>query len=216
MPTNERAGRPVDPSKDLAIICAARRLLFSEGASAVSIEAVAKLAGVSKVTVYARYSNKDELLKAITETETAQLITGLNISPQKQSDVKEALITFGTHLLSFLISNECLHFMRMLGNPGCFPTEAVDQLYATGPQSTHTKLVQWMKDAHQAGLVQIPQPEKSAEMLLGMLFGIDIVRAMYGQPCIRHVDSIPEHVEWVVNQFLRIHSAEDESTFSES
>jgi AcrR family transcriptional regulator len=51
-------GRRRDPAKDEAILVATRRLLIEEGYAALSMEAVAGLAGVSKPTLYLRYSNK--------------------------------------------------------------------------------------------------------------------------------------------------------------
>lgn len=58
-------GRPVDPGKDEAILSAAHRLLFQLGPQAVTMEAVAALAGVSKATVYSRHANRDALIRAV-------------------------------------------------------------------------------------------------------------------------------------------------------
>ena len=60
----ERAGRPLDHNKDKAIFAAAHELLFSKGPAAFSVEAVARLAKVSKVTIYSRYTNREEIGRA--------------------------------------------------------------------------------------------------------------------------------------------------------
>ena len=54
------SGRPIDRSKDTAILLAARKLLIQEGVGAVTMEAVATEAGVSKATLYSRYSNRND------------------------------------------------------------------------------------------------------------------------------------------------------------
>ena len=49
--SNARPGRPPDPAKQRAILDAARSLLFQGGPGELSMEAVARRAGVSKVTM---------------------------------------------------------------------------------------------------------------------------------------------------------------------
>lgn len=56
--TSGAVGRPRDPRIDEAILGATRELLMEVGYSAITIEAVAKRAGVGKPTVYRRWRNK--------------------------------------------------------------------------------------------------------------------------------------------------------------
>jgi AcrR family transcriptional regulator len=57
-----RRGRPLDPSRNEAIIDAAIHTLVREGYDRLSIEGVATAAGVGKATVYRRWSSKAELV----------------------------------------------------------------------------------------------------------------------------------------------------------
>jgi AcrR family transcriptional regulator len=57
-------GRPRDPAIDSAVLDATIRLLADVGVDGTSMEKVAAAAGVSKVTVYARFSSKSELIGA--------------------------------------------------------------------------------------------------------------------------------------------------------
>ena len=57
-----RPGRPRDPEVDSAILRAAREVFVERGPEAASIEAVARRAGVSRLTIYRRYRDKQELL----------------------------------------------------------------------------------------------------------------------------------------------------------
>ena len=65
-----QAGRPVDRSKDNAILQAARHLLSTQGVGSLSMEAVAKLAGVSKATLYNRFANRQLLIEAVLRSQT--------------------------------------------------------------------------------------------------------------------------------------------------
>ncbi|WP_327581525.1 TetR/AcrR family transcriptional regulator [Nonomuraea sp. NBC_00507] len=55
-------GRPRDPEADDAIMRAALELFVERGLEGANIEQIAKRAGVAKVTVYRRWSSKEELL----------------------------------------------------------------------------------------------------------------------------------------------------------
>lgn len=63
----DRGGRPRDPGNDAAILDAALDLLIERGASGASIEAIARRAGVAKLTVYRRWQSKEDLLMAALE-----------------------------------------------------------------------------------------------------------------------------------------------------
>lgn len=61
-------GRPRDRSLDTAILTAALDLFIEHGIVGMSIEQVAKRAGVGKPTVYRRWSNKEQLVADAIET----------------------------------------------------------------------------------------------------------------------------------------------------
>ncbi|MFI6291284.1 TetR/AcrR family transcriptional regulator [Nonomuraea sp. NPDC050790] len=60
--TRRTRGRPRDPEADEAIMKAALELFVERGLEGASIEQIAKRAGVAKVTVYRRWSSKEDLL----------------------------------------------------------------------------------------------------------------------------------------------------------
>lgn len=57
----EARGRPRDPSRDRAILAAARTAIATSGYTGATMEAIAKRAGVGKDTLYRRWSTKDQL-----------------------------------------------------------------------------------------------------------------------------------------------------------
>jgi AcrR family transcriptional regulator len=60
--TRRTRGRPRDPEADEAIMKAALELFVERGLEGANFEQIAKRAGVAKVTVYRRWSSKEELL----------------------------------------------------------------------------------------------------------------------------------------------------------
>ncbi|GAA3618918.1 TetR/AcrR family transcriptional regulator [Nonomuraea rosea] len=69
--TRRTRGRPRDPEADEAIMKAALELFVERGLEGANFEQIAKRAGVAKVTVYRRWSSKEELLiQAIEQART--------------------------------------------------------------------------------------------------------------------------------------------------
>ncbi len=61
-------GRPRDPSADRMILQSALEVLTDLGYAGMSVEKVAKKAGVGKTTIYRRFSSKEELAAAALES----------------------------------------------------------------------------------------------------------------------------------------------------
>ncbi|MED7924340.1 TetR/AcrR family transcriptional regulator [Nonomuraea sp. LP-02] len=69
--TRRTRGRPRDPDADAAIMKAALELFVERGLEGANFEQIAKRAGVAKVTIYRRWSTKEELLtQAIEQART--------------------------------------------------------------------------------------------------------------------------------------------------
>lgn len=66
--TQRNPGRPRSAEADAAILEAALDLLIERGVEATSIEQIAKRAGVTRATVYRRFSDKTQLLIAAIES----------------------------------------------------------------------------------------------------------------------------------------------------
>jgi AcrR family transcriptional regulator len=61
-PTRVPVGRPRDPDVDRKVLAAAAGLFGDQGWAGASIDAIARASGVSKRSIYLRWSNKDHLL----------------------------------------------------------------------------------------------------------------------------------------------------------
>ncbi|HEU5486585.1 MAG TPA: helix-turn-helix domain-containing protein [Microlunatus sp.] len=71
--TSLRPGRPRSPAVDTQILQAALGLLRDGGPSAVNVQAVAARSGMAKTTIYRRYRDRAELLRAAVGSEVAPL-----------------------------------------------------------------------------------------------------------------------------------------------
>lgn len=71
--TRRPRGRPRDPANDVAILTAARELLAEGGFDALTFEAVAQMTGISRVSIYRRWSDKSQLVSEIAHGSDQQL-----------------------------------------------------------------------------------------------------------------------------------------------
>lgn len=81
--TTPARGRPRDPTLDTAILTAALDLFIEHGIAGMSIEQVAKRAGVGKPTVYRRWSSKERLVADAIE---AFVATGVRWPSREEID----------------------------------------------------------------------------------------------------------------------------------
>jgi TetR/AcrR family transcriptional regulator, mexJK operon transcriptional repressor len=203
------AGRPVDREKGRHILAAARELLFRQGPQAVTMEAVAALAGVSKATVYSRHANRVALIRAVIRQQAEQLVQHIALAPESLGDVRTDLTDFVIRLSEFLTSEDHTLLMRALGAAHPMGAALLQEIYLAGPQATLERLAGWLALADGAGLIACPEPLQSAETLLGMVTGLDLVRAMYGVPNMRGEAALAAHAERVVEAFLMLHARPD-------
>lgn len=202
---NSARGRPADPNKDRDILRAGRTLLFEHGPQAVTMEAVARAAGIAKPTLYRRYANRDELLAAIALNESESMAGRFGIAPGSADDLKQALIEFGRDLTGFLLSREHIRFIHTLGASTGMSQASRESIYRNGPLATRDRVAAWLARAADRGLLQCRDPEASAEQLIGMLMGLDLVRTLYHVQAPRSVSELQSRVERIVRDFLRLH-----------
>lgn len=199
-------GRPIDKDKDQAILEAARELLFGEGPHAVTMEAVAKLAGVSKVTLYSRHSNRNELIAAVMRRQAESFAETITLIPGVKPNANKSLLDFSLAILNFLVDPKHLQFMRALN--AAHGTELDLQFfYLQGPQKTVERLSQWLTALAQAGEIECEDSIRSAEVFLGMLMRLDLVRGLYGIPIDNSLENLTAHAEFVVKTFLKLHES---------
>lgn len=198
------AGRPIDPNKDRAILRAGRALLFGQGPQAVTMEAVARAAGVAKPTLYRRFANRDDLLAAIAQAEAEAMSARFELIPGKPADLQRSLRDFAVDLSRFLLGAEHIRFIHALGSTE-LAQSAREAIFRNGPLRTRERFTDWLARAAQAGIIRCPQPADSAERFLGMLMGLDLVRMLYHVHPPREPESVERHAEAVVEDFLRLH-----------
>jgi TetR/AcrR family transcriptional repressor of mexJK operon len=197
-------GRPVDHAKEVAILDAGRELMFSKGPAKLSMEAVARKAGVSKVTLYNRFPDKSTLIETIIRNIADDLVIRLATPPDRDHDCRQALTEFGLFALNFIVSRNHLNFLRLLGSMPEVDRELMHGIYDCGAQASQMALSRWLSAKHEASELYCTDPDFAAEMFFSMIIGLDIVRALHQVPPRQPNGETAEHVDKVVTKFLSL------------
>jgi TetR/AcrR family transcriptional regulator, mexJK operon transcriptional repressor len=199
-------GRPPDPAKRTAILTAARSLFFSGGPQRLSIEAIAREAGVSKVTIYSHFSDLQGLMHALILEQRSNMTAALEQLPSDPRGLRQTLIDFGLCLMEFLTSDEFLGLQRMLVSQASQQPWLGPLIYQEGAEATRAKLADLLSHAATRGDLSPHDSRKAAEQLLGMWQGIQTTGLMIGGCPQPSREVLRERVECAADLILRAYA----------
>lgn len=182
-------GRPVDLDKQRAIVAAAWDLFLARGVDAVPVEAIARRAGVSKVTLYRHFPDKDALLDAAVTAEMERIgaAQGAPSHPAAgadaaAADVGERLRRFGSGIMHFLAEPNAVAFYATLAGELSRRPELARRFWDAGPGRTRSGLIALLADAHGRGEIHIDDVELAADQLFGLWQGFTNLQYSLGRP----------------------------------
>ena len=192
--------RPVDDARHQQVHDAVRALVRDQGAQ-VSMDAVAARAGCSKQTLYARYGSKQALLMQVLSEESRRAVVLAGV-PDAAS-LRPGLVAFARDHLARLSEPGTIGTARLLtGQAAQFPDE-VRALYRIWIDGLQERLATWLRQAMRRGLLRHDDPHSAAELLLGMIVGLDFDRQRFLVPHRDTTDLQTQWAEFAVDSFLR-------------
>ncbi|WP_419193248.1 TetR/AcrR family transcriptional regulator [Kolteria novifilia] len=201
--TTPKRGRPKSEAKRRQILEAARTVLFDVGYSAMTMETVAELAGVSKPTIYSHFDSKEKLFGAVLQTGADERLRELSaISTNAEEAPEEALRRFGNQFLNLALSKEARAWDRiMIAEIGRHPAVA-NLFFQAGPSKVLALLGSYLREQDDAGRLRVPDPAIAAEQFIGLLLGIKLLRHRVGLDDDTNRGEWPRHVDEAVRTFL--------------
>jgi TetR/AcrR family transcriptional repressor of mexJK operon len=193
------------PKRQL-VVDAAGTLFMAHGYGAVSMDAVARAAGVSKATLYAYFTSKDQLFAAIIGQACEQKIALGEMLPADVSDMRAALTVFGRRLLGFFLEERALAIHRVvIAESTRFP-ELGRAFYDHGPVALLRAFGAWLAEQTVQGRLGVTDPATAAEQFVALLRTSVFLRASLGLA--RAADTeIDATVAAAVTTFLKAYSA---------
>jgi len=198
-------GRPKDPEKRAALVEAAGQLFCQHGFEAVSLEAIAQAAGVSKLTIYSHFGDKEGLFTAAVEARcAAQLPHGLFELPP-DLPVAEALRQIGHGFVDLVYSEDAVQLMRVLAAQAGQSTRLAQLYYQAGPKRMLEEMEGFLALAREHGELAVDDTRLAAAQFFVLLKGLQHFRILLGLEPAPAPPARAVHVESCVALFLHAH-----------
>ncbi|WP_070965750.1 TetR/AcrR family transcriptional regulator [Vibrio sonorensis] len=144
--TSSQAGRPIDNKKTERIFAAINEIFVSQGIAKLSMERIARLAGVSKVTLYNRFGSLEGIIEAYVETLTEQALL-LERTNDPQANIEASLVQLGHQLVHLLSQPEIVAFDNAMAASGDSFASLRKKVYKMGPGKAEMKISELLSEA---------------------------------------------------------------------
>lgn len=202
-PTRSAGGRSRDPAKDAAIVEAAREAFFDRGFNGATMEDIAVRAGVSKVTVYSRFADKESLFEAVVRDEMRGMVTAFQETADANGTLEARLNSFGVALLSFLFRPQHVAFDRMLAQEFVDRPDLGRRFFDAGPGQCRQRVGAMLADFASAGKIAIDDPTAAAVDLFSLWKGMTDLELKCGVRKPLSATQIADRVARGTRMFLR-------------
>ncbi|MFE6667351.1 TetR/AcrR family transcriptional regulator C-terminal domain-containing protein [Streptomyces sp. NPDC057697] len=168
--------------KRQAIMEAATGVFMEKGYSGTSMDDIAKLAAVSKQTVYKHFSDKEKLFSEIVLATTDRLDGMIGLVADVPSDadtLDENLTRLARQFLAALTQPQVLQLRRLvIANADLFP-ELGAAWYEQGFERVLATLAATFQRLAEDGLLTVDEPLLAAHHFSGLLMWIPVNQAMF-------------------------------------
>ncbi len=209
--TTPGPGRPKDLAKRQAILEAAKAQFLRHGYEGSSMEAIAREAGVSKLTVYSHFSDKETLFLEAVKAKCEEQLPQLFSMRDAADPLEERLLSIGQAFLALINSPESLAMHRLMFSLAHTNPALVQLFYDAGPGRILEELERFLRQADQRGQLRIEQPRAAAEHFCALLKGGHNFRLLIGLAGTQSAAEAKRHVHDVVGVFVRAHQPGDDN-----
>ena len=157
-----------DGVKRKQILDGARAVFLSDGFDGASMNDIARVAGVSKGTLYVYFESKEQLFEALIREERRQQAERLTECSFETDDVRAALFEFGCRLIEMMSRPDTLAHVRMvIAATAKFPRLG-RAFYEAGPCFGAGRLSDYMRRMTDEGILRVADANRAAWQFLDL------------------------------------------------
>jgi len=164
-----RIAGQIDIHKSEAILDAAMEVLAERGVS-VSMDEIARRAGVSKQTVYNHFGSKAELVRIMAERRVHEITAPL-AAPDAVENPEEALAGYARVLMTAALQTKGAGLYRTAILHAPEMPDVARAMWEAGPKASRARLAEFLALETKAGRIFCPNPAEAAEFFGGMVVG---------------------------------------------
>jgi TetR/AcrR family transcriptional repressor of mexJK operon len=201
-------GRPKDLAKRQAILDAAKKLFLSNGYASTSMDAVAAQAGVSKLTVYSHFNDKETLFSSAVVAKCEEQLPTLFFELPDGIPIEHVLLNIARRFHLLINSDESVNLHRLIMALGSQDPKLSQIFFEAGPQRMLHGMERLLTKIDQVGALSIDKPLNAAEHFFCLLKGAANFRLLYGCGEPLSGEAAEAHVQEVVALFMRAYRPE--------
>ena len=201
------SGAGQDPRKRQQILDGARKVFHGKGFDAASMNDIARVAGVSKGTLYVYFESKERLfLELVAEEKRADLWPIMSLD-HEDHDIETVLNHFGREFLKLLTRPYYIKAMRTIFSIVERMPEVGADYYSRGPQICMEKLAAYLEAQDQAGIVDIEDCLLAAQQFMDLSQAGLLRRLLFNATPTPSESEIALQVSRAVAFFLKVYKA---------
>jgi TetR/AcrR family transcriptional repressor of mexJK operon len=204
-PAKLAPGRPKDLAKRAAILDAAKQMFTQHGFDGVSMDQIAAAAGVSKLTVYSHFGDKEALFVEAVRGVCEDLMPDLFVA-DLDSPLREQLTAIANAFFKLITSDEALSMHRMMLTQGS-DVRVRQMFWQAGPQRVQEAFSAFLQARTDNGELEVPDIRCAASQFFCLLKGelhMRMASGLGGKPSQSEVDA---HITATVDLFLRAYAS---------
>ncbi|MEL6339006.1 MAG: TetR/AcrR family transcriptional regulator [Myxococcota bacterium] len=195
-------------SKEERVLDAARQLFLENGFAATSVDKVAKLADVSKATLYAHFEDKKALFREVVRRATLEYSSRVfNESELDQGEISDVLFQVARNLLNILKSVDGKRLFRLAISESERHPDIGRSFFEFGPDLATRRLETLLRDRTRRGELEIPDPYLAAHQFGELCKAEVFYRTMFNLASPPTASELELYARRAVTTFLRAYRA---------
>ncbi|OTG64304.1 TetR/AcrR family transcriptional regulator [Acinetobacter silvestris] len=166
------AGRPKDLEKRKQILEASKALFLKHGYHGSSMNQIAKEAGVTKLTVYNHFKDKENLFTCAIEATCEESIAARPLTLNADCDFQQEFFHACELALNVISLPEALKLEHLLLELAAEQNPLALQFYNASHQRMCVVWQDFFQQAAQFGFIQMAAVEKQTDLILSLLLGL--------------------------------------------
>lgn len=195
-------GRPKDLGKRAAILDAAKAMFTQHGFAGASMDQIAAEAGVSKLTVYSHFGDKETLFGAAVKAHCEQQLPSLVFERDPEAPLRERLLDVARAFYAMAITPEALAGYRMLCTPQLVGSALTQLFWQAGPARVQKEFAGLLERRIAMGQMEIDDVPRASAQFFALLKGEPHAMAVFGYSQVG-AEAVERHLAASVDLFLR-------------
>ncbi|MCW3059903.1 MAG: transcriptional regulator, TetR family [Capsulimonas sp.] len=162
------------------LLTIAAEVFVDLGFAGTSMGEIARRAGVSKNTIYARYSTKSELFSGVMRFRADRLLPRFTDVLLTDRGLEKTLQTFGENLLDVMLEPQSMGFRRRMISEAILFPDIARQYWNLGPTRSRKLLSAYLDARAKSGELDLDDPQEAAIHFISLAQGDLVIKAELG------------------------------------